>query len=43
MKTICAAISQQSNLAVELDAGKVSQLRSEIMFKANEVVETLTR
>jgi hypothetical protein len=43
LKTIHAAVSQQSNLAVDLDAGGVSQLRSEIMDKANEVVETLTR
>jgi hypothetical protein len=38
-KTIHGVVLQQSNLAVDLDAGGVSQLRSEIMVKAmnNEV------
>jgi hypothetical protein len=35
LKRIHVAISQQSNLDVDLDAGSISQLRSEIKVKEN--------
>jgi hypothetical protein len=43
LKSIHAAVSQQANLAVDLNEAAVTQLRSEIRNHSNEVVETLTR
>jgi len=43
LKSLHAAVSKQSNLAVNLDSIGVSHLREEIKENANEVVETLTR
>lgn len=43
LKSLHAAVSQQANLAVNLDESAVAHLRNEISIKSNEVVETLTR
>lgn len=43
LKTLHAAVSQQPNLAVNLDATGVAKLRFEISKNVNEVVECLTR
>jgi hypothetical protein len=41
LKTIHVAVSQQQSLDADQDTGGVSQLRHDMMVKANEVVETL--